>query len=78
MAFKLFNVTTFVYGVPEPILADPPVVPLFNQLETDVPVAIIVVRSEASNQNEQPSIVKGKGVVPPPPLDTTYVILILP
>ena len=83
IAFKPFIFTVLVTGVPPPILAEPPVDPLFFQPVTEYPSeAVIVVVSEASNQNTQLLIVKGKPVnvfpPPPPPLDTEYVILILP
>ena len=74
IAFEPLIFLTFVTGVPEPILAEPPLVPLLAQVDTVLFEPLIVVVSAASNQNDKPPNVKGKAVtvltVPPSPLDT--------
>ena len=78
-----------VYAEPAPLLAFPPAVPLFLQLNTNPPFVEIVVVSDASNKKTQPSKVKGStpAVVPvavpvpvlvPVPDEPLYVILTRP
>ena len=88
IVFSPFIWSVFVYAEPPPLLAFPPAVPLFLQLNTNPPFVEIVVVSDASNKKTQPSMVKGSTpavvpvpvpvLVPVPVPELAYVILTRP